>query len=98
MTTEYKKARADALQPSPFAGPAEMRAKKMSALALGVDALGARIDALAAPSGSKNRAMSRATLTAKISSGDYIKVGEERGGWQSVWSNGALYEVKILGK
>lgn len=44
----YREARADALQPSPFAGPAEMRAKKMSVLAYGVDALSSRMDALAA--------------------------------------------------
>lgn len=42
----YREARADALQPSPFAGPAEMRAKKMTVLALGADALASRLDQL----------------------------------------------------
>lgn len=46
--TTYREARADVLQPSPFAGPAEMRAKKMNVLAYGVDALASRMDALAA--------------------------------------------------
>lgn len=42
----YREARADALQPSPFAGPAEMRAKKMNVLAYGVAALAHRIDSI----------------------------------------------------
>lgn len=42
----YREARADALQPSPFAGPAEMRAKKMNVLAYGVDALAQRLDSI----------------------------------------------------
>lgn len=84
------------------------RADKIAAFADGVDRLASRVDALSArvdataarvdAGGSHNRAMSRAALEAKIKSGDYVKVGEERSGWQSVWSNGQRYEVKILDK
>lgn len=62
----YREARADALQPSPFAGPAEMRAKKMSVLAYGVDALASRMDALAA------RADARSTRDLIRDLDDYI--------------------------
>lgn len=64
----YREARADALQPSPFAGPAEMRAKKMDVLAHGVDVLASRMDALVTRADARKEQVW--VVTAQLSNGE----------------------------